>query len=168
MPDEIKNNTGVLNGTIDKRVEISGQITNPLIVKKTIVEKDYNNLENKPSINGVTLVGNKTLEEIGGNIARVQRATTEEWGQRSGEISEENVLYVYTDFSTDENGNPQPSISIGDGKAYIGDLPKISGVSQAVIEHLNNKIIHVSKDDRTNWDDKVKCDIDGENLIFSI
>lgn len=30
-----------------------------------VVNKDYNDLENKPSINGVTLQGNKTSEDLG-------------------------------------------------------------------------------------------------------
>lgn len=32
---------------------------------KTEVNKDYNKLENKPQINGVKLIGNKTTEDLG-------------------------------------------------------------------------------------------------------
>lgn len=31
----------------------------------TIVEKDYEKLINLPSINGVTLIGNRTIEDLG-------------------------------------------------------------------------------------------------------
>lgn len=35
-----------------------------VVVKDAEVVKDYNLLDNKPSINGVELVGNKTAEEL--------------------------------------------------------------------------------------------------------
>jgi len=32
---------------------------------RTITEKDYNNLENKPQINNITLIDNRSLDELG-------------------------------------------------------------------------------------------------------
>ena len=51
--------------------EISGQVSVKNRISGTVgkaakvYEKDYNNLKNKPSIEGVTLENDKTFEELG-------------------------------------------------------------------------------------------------------
>lgn len=52
--------TSVLGGTVETISLISGELNNAIIETG-----DYNKLINKPSINDVELVGNKTLEELG-------------------------------------------------------------------------------------------------------
>lgn len=51
---------GVLHGTLAGNTPISGNISKA----RSIVEKDYEKLENKPSINEVELIGNKNLEDL--------------------------------------------------------------------------------------------------------
>ena len=48
-----------LRGSLSPEGSLSGQISND------IVHKDYEELVNKPSIEGVTLRGNKTFEDFG-------------------------------------------------------------------------------------------------------
>lgn len=54
-----------LNGTIKPSGNLTGEEIPVIIKEKTVVEKDYENLDNKPSINNVILEGNKTPEELG-------------------------------------------------------------------------------------------------------
>jgi hypothetical protein len=48
---------------------------------------------------------------------------------------------------------------MGDGKAYLIDLPFLNGadsdLEDMLLDHINNKIIHVDLTDRGFWDNKV-------------
>lgn len=54
-----------LNGTLKQSGNLTGEEIPVIIKEKTVVEKDYENLDNKPSINDVILEGNKTPAELG-------------------------------------------------------------------------------------------------------
>ena len=54
-----------LNGTLKLSGNLTGEEIPVIIKEKTVVEKDYENLDNKPSINDVILEGNKTPAELG-------------------------------------------------------------------------------------------------------
>lgn len=96
----------------------------------------------------------------------VEYGTTSEWSGRAGETSQEGVFYVYTDARLDEQGNAVPAFKLGDGLAYIGDLPF---VDVEFVSHINNPDIHVTQQEKTKWNDKVRCYIleNSENLIFT-
>lgn len=49
--------TGVISDT--------GNLRGAMTIPKSIVEKNYNELINKPKINSVELIGNRTLDELG-------------------------------------------------------------------------------------------------------
>ena len=49
-------------GASTSSFSIQGNVTSNPVSK---IEKDYNLLDNQPSINEVTLIGNKTSEELG-------------------------------------------------------------------------------------------------------
>lgn len=93
--------------------------------------------------------------------------TTAYWSSRTSLISEKDTIYIYTDYKKNENNKDIPGIKIGDGLAYVVDLPFID---DEVTEHIADKIIHLSQQDRNKWDAKVRCYInasDSENLIFT-
>lgn len=50
-----------LNGKIDSEAPLKGTLNIP----NTAIIKDYEKLKNKPQINGVELIGNKSLEDLG-------------------------------------------------------------------------------------------------------
>lgn len=77
--------------------------------------------------------------------------TTAEWAQLTSLVSEEGVIYVWSDYKT-EGGVTYPGMKIGDGLAYVVDLPFAT-------EPITSAQI-------TKWDNKVSVDINGENLIF--
>jgi hypothetical protein len=125
---------------------------------------NYNDLRNKPSINNVVLVGNKTLQDLG--ISEILYNTTEYWNSQVGVQSEAGVLYVYSDYR-EEDGVYIPAVKIGDGNAYIIDLPFADDI---YAKHVVNKTIHFTEEEKAFWNDKVTCFIDPLNdkkIIFT-
>lgn len=91
--------------------------------------------------------------------------TTEHWNNQTSLISEKNTLYVYTDYMTDENLTI-PGFKLGDGKAYLIDLPFTDKV---YYDHIRDQVIHITEEERILWNNKVSCelsDVNKENLIF--
>lgn len=69
---------GKISGSLSDLQEISGSLQGTGTVKgkmtsaPVIVERDYNDLENKPQIESVTLQGNKTFKQLGLDTLSVQ------------------------------------------------------------------------------------------------
>lgn len=63
-----------LSGTLSRGMALSGSVSSStslsgeLQKSTTVVEKDYEKLSNKPSINGVELIQNKSFEELGDHV----------------------------------------------------------------------------------------------------
>lgn len=132
---------------------------------------------------------------------KLKRDSTANWNAARGFVPLEGELIIYTDYqpsyvlnidgtySLDNNGNPiirkdkdgnvlyTPGIKIGDGKAFVQDLPFIDDeLREKLITHINNTEIHVTLQDKEFWNNKVNIDdsdevIDGyledELLIFN-
>lgn len=117
---------------------------------------DYNELQNKPSINDVTLQENVTLQQLG--LRGIYYNTKSGWNAQPSLIAEEGAIYIYKDYSTISDGNEAkdvPALKIGDGTSYLIDMPIVNGdIADLLLEHINNTIIHVSSDDRTFWNNK--------------
>lgn len=97
--------------------------------------------------------------------------TTENWNKKASLISELNTVYVYVDHQTktDEEGKEIwiPGIKIGDGKAYLIDLPFSD---ELMIAHINDLGIHVTPEEKEFWNNKVRTYMDtveGEQLVFT-
>lgn len=97
--------------------------------------------------------------------------TTENWNKKASLISELNTIYVYVDHQTkiDEEGKEIwiPGIKIGDGKAYLIDLPFSD---ELMIAHINDLGIHVTPEEKEFWNNKVRTYMDtveGEQLVFT-
>lgn len=64
----------ILSASLNRGASLSGNISQGKSFSATlnkgtvIVEKDYEKLINKPSINGVTLTQNKTFEDLGDHV----------------------------------------------------------------------------------------------------
>lgn len=63
----------------------------------------------------------------------VQSGTTEYWNSNTDLTSIKNRIYVYTDYYIDNDGNYVPGLKIGDGNAYVVDLPFID---ERFLEHI--------------------------------
>ena len=127
---------------------------------------NYNDLINKPSINGVELRGNKTSEDLGIPIIFVN--TTEYWNSQPSLITVRNAVYIYTDYEKDGDGDDVPGIKVGDGLGYLIDAPF---TSDPYYDHIRNHFIHITPEEREFWNNKVRCYVDdftdSEKLIFT-
>ena len=96
------------------------------------------------------------------NEAVVLKGTTEYWNSRPDLVSRKNVFYMYLDYLKIENGGEvtyKPGLKIGDGLAYVVDLPFIAGFD-----------LNITKEDVDRWDGKWRGYIDpnfSENLVFT-
>lgn len=101
----------------------------------------------------------------GGGTNKIQYGTTEYWNAQVGLVSKAGTLYIYSDYGQDTFGNDVAGIKIGDGMAYVVDLPFVDAVAH---EHINDSDIHITAAERQAWNDKVRCYFAGaENLIFT-
>ena len=82
-----------INGSVSSTSAVNGGIDKDV---KDRLFRDYNLLHNKPFIEGVELIGNKTLPDFG--IPYVFYGTREYWDSQPSLISIEKAVYVYWDF----------------------------------------------------------------------
>lgn len=107
---------------------------------------------------------------------KLKRDTTVNWNTKLGFIPLEGEVIIYTDYIQSSEGNI-PNIKIGDGKAYVQDLPFVDkDLRDRLMDHINNLDIHVTLGDKEFWNQKVNIDdslvdsagiLENENLIFS-
>lgn len=103
------------------------------------VERDYKRLINHPSINGVILIDDVSLQELG--LRQIYYDTTDGWSDKTDTISELGAVYIYSDFDSeviDGKTIAIPAIKIGDGILTIGQLP-FATESKAYYEKLPDK-----------------------------
>lgn len=110
---------------------------------------------------------------------KLKTDTTENWDNAKDFIPLKGEIIVYSDYSTTEQDGKQvfvPAIKVGDGLAYVVDLPFVSDpnssseIQQALYNHINNTVIHVNSDDRDHWDNNISVDISEEQeqlLLFN-
>ena len=120
---------------------------------------NYNDLQNLPSLNGVVLKGNKTSEDY--DLPKVIFNSTEYWNRYSSLISEKNTIYVYTDYKQTEDGYYIAGVKVGDGMAYVADLPFIDTLME---QHMTDATIHVTPEDKEFWNNKINV-IDDVELV---
>ena len=105
-----------------------------------------------------------------------RRDTTANWDRVPGFIPLRGEVIIYTDHGSveDDYGNtiPVPGIKIGDGRAYLIDLPFAGAdVTYQILtelrEHSGNTDIHVTVAQKEFWDNKLNCQVENGNLIFN-
>lgn len=155
---EIQNNSGSISGNITSESVVNGGALQPkgsvqggAISRNQGGTKDYERLTNLPQVNDVTLIGNKTSEDL--HIVACK--TSAEWAALTTLVSMPGEVYVYSDGGTDAQGNPIPMIKIGDGNAYVVDLPFTTAID-----------FRITQADIDNWNGKVSVRIEGDRLIF--
>ena len=111
---------------------------------------------------------------------KLKRDTTANWNAALGFIPLAGEIIIYTDhrkITKDGQQINMPSIKIGDGLAYVQDLPFVDeDTRDTLLMHINDALIHVSAQDRQFWNHKVDIDdlyeslneeLEDETLIFS-
>lgn len=107
---------------------------------------------------------------------KLKRDTTSNWNSAGGFIPLAGEVIIYTDYQTktwtvEEYGETVtktaniPGIKIGDGRAYVQDLPFVDEeLREKLMNHINNMDIHVTLAEKEFWNNKVNID-DSEELI---
>ena len=119
-----------LNGTLKLSGNLTGEEIPVIIKEKTVVEKNYENLDNKPSINDVILEGNKTPAELG-----LTKASDFELYKQSVDRSfrgvSESIRSVKTESKTYTDNAIEATKAYSDGKN--------SDLETAINETINTK-----------------------------
>ena len=114
---------------------------------------------------------------------KLKRDSTQNWNAAQGFVPLQGEVIIYDDYSSRQEEKDGeiitrniPNIKIGDGKAYVQDLPFVNEELRGeLLEHINNPDIHVTSGEKISWNNKVTIDdwsnseaeiIDG-NLVFS-
>lgn len=119
----------------------------------------------------------KKLENKTKNNLIYYSNTKSAWDSDILKIADKDVLYIYTDYKTIEQDGKSyflPGLKMGDGKSYLIDLPFInngidSQFEQVILDHLNNKIIHISPEERSFWNNKLnyQSQLINETLVLN-
>lgn len=105
-----------------------------------------------------------------------RRDTTANWNTARDFIPMQGEIIIYTDHGQMDDGYGNtinvPGIKIGDGNAYLIDLPFVGAdtryaILQELRQHEGDWSIHVSPEDRIFWNNKLNCEIIGEKLIMN-
>lgn len=120
---------------------------------------NYNKLSNKPSINGVVLIGDKTSVDL--NI--VSENTETGWAGTPTYVPKNGEICLYTDTG---------KIKIGDGSVCLVDLPfigeaAVDEVKELLRKHIEDRNIHVTQEEKNFWNAKLNYDVNGEILTFN-
>lgn len=134
----------VLNGNISGTEQIDGEVSSQSSLSAEISTPKY-------------------IEKY---TDRVRTDTTEGWNSLVGYISEEGVVYIYSDYMQNENGENIPGFKVGDGLAYLADLPFSDDL---MVNHINNLDIHVTLEEKQFWNNKVRAyhQTNTENIVFT-
>lgn len=101
--------------------------------------------------------------------------TKEQWNINPSILSEKDVLYIYTNYKKIQKEEEEiiiPGLKFGDGKSYLIDLPFINDISNnsfedILLEHINNKTIHVTQEEKIFWNNKLNLSLQKENLVLN-
>lgn len=106
----------------------------------------------------------------------VKHNLTEYWNNHRDFIPKAGELIVYDDFDTmpsENEGEVQliPNIKVGDGNAFLIDLPFIDAKArQTITDHINDSTVHITDGERLFWNNKVTCFLDTintEQIVFT-
>ena len=107
----------------------------------------------------------------------VSRDTTANWNRYPRFVPKRGEVIVYEDHRTikDELDNDVfvPGIKIGDGDAYLVDLPFVDDalrldILTTIHAHTGNSGIHVTPEDKERWNNKLNYDIRDGILRFTV
>lgn len=101
--------------------------------------------------------------------------TTENWSRTYGFRPFKGEIIIYSDYDSflDASGKTVqvPGIKVGDGNAYVQDLPfTTDGVAYLIRQHIIDDQRHVSEEDRYFWNNKSSSYIvsldEGDNSLI--
>ena len=167
----------IIRGSISRR-DISSIVSEMLEIFHRDIQDEFATKDEIPTIDSElsdtstnpvqNKVINEALEEIRNKSRPVEYGSTAEWNSQPTLIAEKGLIYVYSDYSVDSQGRNVAGIKVGDGKAYLIDMPF---VDETMYEHIQDIEIHITQSERLRWNNKLNVDDDAEvvdeSLIFN-
>ena len=98
------------------------------------------------------------------HLIKIHYDSTENWNNQPDLLSNEGDIYIYYD-QKDLSEHNVPRLKIGNG----GYLIDIGFIDQDYYDHIRNKTIHITQEEREYWNDKVGVkinELDREQLVF--
>ena len=97
---------------------------------------------------------------------QLKRDTTANLNAARGFVPMAGEVIIYTDYDSYQkeiNGRLKtvliPGIKIGDGGAYVQDLPFVDeDLRDTLMDHINNMDLHVTLGEKTFWNNKINVD----------
>lgn len=115
---------------------------------------------------GLSLYTELIKSYIGDTQPQVFYDTTANWAKQTSLVSKRGAIYIYSDYQ-DDDGTDVPGLKVGDGLAFVVDLPFVGKLYD---DHLADTVSHITSAERSAWNNKVRCYLDGtdtEKLIFT-
>lgn len=126
---------------------------------------------------GVAYLWGKIKHNLNDKMTYYSR-TKSDWDSDRTLISEKDVLYIYSDYKVIQKDGQKihlPGLKIGDGLSYLIDLPfantqneaEVQQLQNLILDHINNKTIHVTQEEKIFWNNKLNLFLQGENLVLN-
>lgn len=120
--------------------------------------------------NGVSVVDNNGIANLNYDPSSIiHKDTTDNWNAQSSLVSQSGHIYVYIDKDVVDGVNI-PAIKIGDGLAYLIDMPFVDSNVAELRDHIDNTTMHITQAERDFWNNKISCDesqiLQYEKVIF--
>lgn len=115
----------------------------------------------------------KYADRHNGGNEKIYYDTTAGWNAKLSLVSERGAIYVYSDKAFDDSGGYTyaPFIKVGDGSAYVVDLPFYDElIVTEASERISQQQGTVTDAERQFWNNKVSAfldPLDQECVIFS-
>ena len=115
------------------------------------------------------------MDQVNARIC-ARRDTTANWNLHRDFVPMRGEIIIYTDAGTMDDGYGNtinvPGIKVGDGSAYLIDLPFVGNdqryaILQELRQHTEDWSIHVSQADRNFWNNKLNYSINDGNLTLN-
>lgn len=97
----------------------------------------------------------------------MERDTTANWNRHIDFIPQLGEAIIYTDYKI-KNGTVYPGLKIGDGLAYLIDLPFLGDdVAEDLLSHISDSESHVTSSEKSFWNNKLNVYITEDNLVLT-
>lgn len=157
--------TGRISGRAQVRIPVAGMVS---VSNKPIKELRFLPFDEFPETGLANILYVDTTHNViyywndhafvplsgGEETEKVVAKSTAQWAELTTLVSKYGVIYIYTNYRQ-EDGVDIPAMKVGDGSAYVVDLPFFD--------------TGVTPSDRLRWDNKVSAKIspvDEENLLL--
>ena len=89
--------------------------------------------------------------------------TTAKWNSNLEFVPKKGEIVIYTDYGRKMVDGVEylvPAIKIGDGLAYLVDLPFVGesdrdAIMKTITDHINNNVVHITAQERARWNNKL-------------